>query len=114
MADALIDSDVFIDHLRGARKLPSGEHAYSVVTRCELFSGWRQSEDNVRGLLEPHRELDVFRDIAEIAGRLRRDRRELRTPDSLIAATAIHHGLELLTRNSRDFHGLPGLRVQSS
>ncbi len=113
MAESLIDSDVFIDHLRGARDLPVGTHAYSVITRSELFAGWRQSEDNVRGVLEAHRELIVDRVVAERAGRLRRVKRSLRTPDALVAATAIAYGLPLLTRNVRDFEDLPGLRVLS-
>jgi predicted nucleic acid-binding protein len=37
----------------------------------------------------------------------------IRTPDALIAATALEHRLGLLTRNVRDFEPVPGLRVSS-
>ena len=41
VADLLVDTDVFIDHLRGARELRPGRNRlhYSVITRCELISG---------------------------------------------------------------------------
>ena len=41
MADLLVDTDVFVDHIRGAARIRVGPHtlSYSVVTRCELFAG---------------------------------------------------------------------------
>ncbi len=43
MADVLVDTDVFLDHLRGARPLRTEGRRlhYSVITRPELFSGTR-------------------------------------------------------------------------
>ena len=40
MADVLVDTDVFIDHLRGAHALRPGSHRlhYSVITRAELVT----------------------------------------------------------------------------
>jgi predicted nucleic acid-binding protein len=43
---------------------------------------------------------------------LRRDIRGLRTPDALIAATALIHGLALSTNNDKDFRRVPGLRLR--
>ncbi len=109
----LLDSDVFVDHIRGHRRLPAAlDAAYSVVTRCELFAGARADEKRLRSLLEPLRELPVDREIAELAGRLRREI-EVATPDALIAATAIVHRRILITRNRRDFERIPGLRVKA-
>ncbi|MGH8933588.1 MAG: type II toxin-antitoxin system VapC family toxin [Egibacteraceae bacterium] len=34
------------------------------------------------------------------------------TPDALIAATALVHGLTLVTRNERNFARVPGLQVE--
>jgi predicted nucleic acid-binding protein len=51
--------------------------------------------------------VDVTRPIAEQAGLLRREwasrGRTLSLPDLLIAASAIHHGLVLVTDNVKDF-----------
>ena len=76
----------------------------------ELFAG-RTNEARVDEFLAPFREIAVDRAIAERAGRLRRGS-PMRTPDALIAATAIEHGLELVTRNRRDFEAVPGLRLR--
>lgn len=84
--------------------------SYSVITRAELFAGRSADEDVVHLLLDPFAELPVERAIAERGGRLRRDL-GLRLPDALIAATALEHGLSILTRNVRDFEPVPGLKV---
>lgn len=112
----LIDTDVFIDHFRGAHMLrcpDAGRVAYSVVTRCELFSGRRVDEHGVRALLEPIDEIEVDRHVAERAGRLRREH-GLRTPDAIIAATALIEGLVLLTNNVADFEHVPGLTIRKA
>lgn len=114
MPEILVDSDVLIDHLRGARRFaPSAEDgvAYSVVTRAELFAGRASQEDAVVRLLAPFQELPVDRRVAELGGRLRREH-GVRIADALIAATALVHGLALMTRNLRDFEPVPNLRIE--
>ena len=112
VADFLVDTDVFVDHLRGAREFDPKSHRvnYSVVTRAELFAG-NSATEIVSILLAPFRELAVGREIAERAGRLRRES-GIRLPDALIAATALEHKLSLFTRNRSDFEGVRGLRVR--
>lgn len=114
MADLLVDTDVFVDHVRGVHALSPGQNrlSYSVITRCELFAGKRADEEGLRLLLGPFRELPVDHVVAERAGRLRRAA-GLLAPDALIAATALHHGLTLMTANRHRFDGLPGLRLRS-
>ena len=113
MADVLVDTDVFVDHLRGAARLVPGRHRlhYSVVTRAELFAG-TVATDLVTRLLAPLREVVVDRAIAERAGRLRCES-GIRLPDALIAATAIEHRLSLATRNRHDFDRVRGLRLRT-
>ena len=111
--DVLVDTDVFVDHLRGAHRLQpgTGRTAYSVVTRCELFAGRHVEEDVVHALLGPFDEIVVDRDLAERAGRIRRET-GVRAPDALIAASALAGGLTLVTNNVRDFERVPGLKIR--
>ncbi|MDQ2952809.1 MAG: type II toxin-antitoxin system VapC family toxin [Chloroflexota bacterium] len=112
MADALIDTDVFVDHLRGARSLSSIRRgSYSSITRAELFAGPEDQEILVEGILLSYTEIPVDRSIAQRAGRIRRVTR-LPIPDAVIAATALERGLDLVTRNARDFMKVSGLTVR--
>ena len=113
VAEILIDTDILVDHLRGAEELVPGRHRvhYSVITRAELFAGNTASK-LVSVLLAPFREIPVDRAVAERAGRIRREA-AIRLPDALIAATAIENKLGLATRNRRDFEQVRGLRLRS-
>ena len=113
MADLLVDTDVFIDHLRGAVELRPGRHRlhYSVVTRAELFAGNTATNLSTQ-LLAPFREIPIDRSIAERAGRIAREF-AVRLPDALIAATALEHNLDLSTRNVKDFERIRGLRLRA-
>lgn len=113
VAELLVDTDVCIDHLEGSKRLPRrGRLAYSVITRAELLAGDHQHALTIRRLLAGMDELDVDRRIAERAAQLRRS--GLRMPDALIGATAMVHGLALLTRNVSDFRKVDGLRLKTS
>lgn len=52
--------------------------------------------------------------FAPIAAQLRADgsKRRARAYDTLIAATAVAHGLPLYTSNAKDFEGIPGLDLR--
>ena len=105
----LLDSVVLIDHFNGIApateylRAHRFESAISVITRAEVLTGFDQAL-----LAHPIRLLDTFavlpieRDIADLAARLRRDRR-WKLPDAFQAALAIQHGLRLVTRNTKDF-----------
>jgi toxin FitB len=113
MPDVLVDTDLFIDHLRGAAELKPGKHRlhYSVITRAELLAG-SSATAQISQLLGPFRELPVDLTVAERAGRITRER-GLRMPDALIVATALEHGLSLATRNHRHFQPVQGLRLRA-
>jgi predicted nucleic acid-binding protein len=113
VAEVLVDTDVFVDHLRGATEFDPRDHRvyYSVVTRAELFAG-STAHEATNLLLGPFREIAVDRDIAERAGEIRHAT-GVRLPDALIAATALGSGLALVTRNRRDFAHIKGLRLQA-
>lgn len=114
-AAILIDTDVLVDHLRGAKplRLPHSHAHISVITRSELFAGARAQENGLRSLLRLFQEIDVDRAIAERGGRIRRDAR-IPLPDALIAATALERGLQIMTRNRRHFERVDGIRIRDS
>ena len=113
MARILIDSDVLADHLRGARRIVAGrdEVHVSTVSRAELLTAGSTDEGRVRLLLAAMTEIPVETKIAERSARLRRAS-SVRLADALIAATAIEHGLTLVTRNVPAFESVRGLRVR--
>src|SRR5437764_3578128 len=113
VADVLVDTDIFIDHLRGATELKAGRHRlhYSVITRAELFAG-SSATAAVSQLLAPLREIPVDRSVAERAGRIKRET-SIPMPDALIAATALEHHLGVATRNTRHFQSVRGLRLRA-
>jgi predicted nucleic acid-binding protein len=108
----LFDTDVLIDHLRGSRQLIIDDAAISVVTRTELFAGDERQELAVEALLEDCEEMDIDPQIARRAGRVKRQT-DLQIADALIAATALEHGIPLMTRNIRHFGRVPGLDLRA-
>ena len=114
MARLLVDSDVLVDHLRGRVRFVAGRNEVhvSTINRAELLAGRSTDEARVRLLLTAMIEIPVDAAIAERAGRIRRAS-QARLPDALIAATAIEHGLTLVTRQSSGFQWIRGLRIRA-
>jgi predicted nucleic acid-binding protein len=110
-AEILLDTDVLIDHLRGAVRLSTGglRPAVSVISRYELFAA-RDEHERLRRFLWSMIELGIDGQVAELAGTGRRQT-GIPTPDALIAATALVHRIPLMTRNSRHFDRVAELRV---
>jgi len=105
----VLDSTIVIDHLNGiaaamAAIEASDAPAISVVTWIEVVAGLRDpaSERRGRELLSTFSVIPLSEAVAEETARIRRER-HLKLPDAIIWATARHHGLVLVTRNTRDF-----------
>jgi len=125
----LLDSDWMIDRLADRpravelvrRHAPAGL-AVSVVSYMEAFQGLDRDPDpeaaetRLRLFLSTVLLLPVTPEIARRCALVRRDlcrrgrRVNTRALDLLIAATAIEHGLTLVTRNLGDYRDVPGLR----
>ena len=116
----LLDSNILIysarsEHafLRSYISNQSTPAAVSVVTAIEVLGFHRLTPNDKNycescfGLLEL---LEVTASIAEKAVELRQ-RQKMSLGDAIIAATAITHNLELITRNTSDFAEIAGLRV---
>jgi predicted nucleic acid-binding protein len=87
----------------------------SVVTISELRAGQRRERDRqgIDSVLANSRLLHVDQTIAEIAGDLLRSFHKSHATDiadALIAATAMHHGLQLATLNLKHFPMFPDLK----
>lgn len=119
----LTDTDILIDATRG---LPSAsaflaqQHAVgvriSIISAMELVRGCRNASElsQIQRFLQVVVILPITATSSQIAHRLMISfflSHGLLIPDSLIAGTALEHGLELYTKNLRDFRMIPGLIV---
>ena len=118
----LIDSNALIDYLGG--KLPVAAanwleqvfqyetYHVSVITRIEVmsFQADPQATRDMLDLVENAQEVGLEEPIIQRTIVLRQQHR-MKLPDALIAATALVHGLLLVTRNLADFQNIPGLAV---
>lgn len=120
----LIDTDVLIDMSHGVEDAiqalekteADDDPAISVITQLELVVGCR----NQREFRSMERFFDRFRiiranePISDRAVDLLRQYRlshGLLLPDSLIAATALVHGVPFLTKNQKHFRPIEGLHL---
>ena len=124
----LCDTDWFIDYLAERDQalhvlgplIPTGVRI-SVITLGEVYEGIiygpapDAAEQRLSGTLRnisvislDHPTLRIF---GEIRGLLRRQGNIIGDNDLLIAATALRHGLTLVTRNRRHFDRIPDLRI---
>ena len=55
---------------------------------------------------------EVFGELAAHVARGRRSGHRTRVQDLWLASQTVQHGLELLTRNARDFQDIPGLELR--
>ena len=113
----LLDTNMVLFHLLQATAAPFIPNTYtiSVVTEAELLRlggiGDHELAD-IEHLLAILVRIPVTSVIARRAALLGRTRKT-RLPDLLIAATALELGIPLLTKNTKDFKGIPDLRLQA-
>ena len=116
MSSYLLDTNVLVLHLRGEPGVPalldrwsqSHELYISVATRGEILAGMHTHEEQVTmHMLNSMTSLSVNEFIADRAGRMiykhARKGFQVSFPDALIAATALEHGLTLVTTNIKHF-----------
>lgn len=125
---SLIDSDWVADYLKGmpsaVREITALARAgvtmtISLITYGEIYEGIYSGRDP-RAAEAVFRQLSRLTDVlplnraiprrfAALRGDLRRQGLIIADMDLLIAATALHHDLSLLTRNGRHFQRIPNL-----
>ncbi len=124
----LLDTHCVVSYLNGRQEafdlissLRQDGLAISYVTYAEVYQGvyyGKDPKDAERGFLEFLRKVEqipisksVLKIFFRIRGELKSQGRLIADMDLLIAATAIHHNLILVTRNLRDFGRIPDLVI---
>jgi predicted nucleic acid-binding protein len=109
-------------YLRWIATIPRAEQFTSAIAVGELFRGAFRSVDPERHLANietrvlpaltvlPY-DVATARIYGEIQAHLAGAGQMVADGDLQIAATAIHHGLELVTGNLRHFERIPGIRI---
>lgn len=125
---ALIDTTVLVNAERRGQSLDRAigdeDRAISVITASELLHGVHRAQtgsvrvrrsafvEHVISSIEPLPiTTAIARAHAEIWAELERDGNLIGAHDLWIAATALSHGMDVATANSRDFGRVPGLDV---
>lgn len=118
----VFDSNILIYHINGHldSKMEQSLYGYfeqpayiSSITAMEVLSWPGHSVESVAittVFLEVFDEIAMDAEIKDVAIKIRRSYR-LKLPDAIIAATALHLGLPLITRNVKDFKDIPDLRL---
>ena len=122
----VIDSDLFIDNLRGLQKAAGWFNSirnsesfniyYSALTEAEVLAGKdceaKEKEEKGIALLSIGKKILVTNELAKAGGAVRR-LHGLNLVDAIIAATAIEVKAILCTRNISDYRRIPGLKVST-
>jgi predicted nucleic acid-binding protein len=121
MEQYLIDTNVISDYfsaslpVNGLSFMDSvidAEPNLSVITQIELLC-WKTDsniEQKVKGFLAESIIFDLAPEVITNCVDIRR-KRKIKTPDAIIAATALYYGFILVTENTKDFQNIKGLKV---
>jgi predicted nucleic acid-binding protein len=117
----LLDTNIFIEIYRNNTSIEAivdnmPEIATCDVVRAELFYGARNKHElqEISTDIEELTVLPILPQISEMAVNFVKSyclSHKLELADALIAATAIHHNIELYTLNLKDFIFIPNLKL---
>ncbi len=124
MKNIVLDSDIFIDLLRGFEKaidyferLREGSHIiyFSAITEIELISGKEcnkiERKAEILDLLSQFNKVPVINEIAIKAGDFSRIN-DVEATDAVVAATAFAMKATLITRNIIDYKKIKEITVK--
>ncbi len=124
----VVDTDVVSFLLKGdTRAVAYQPHlqgktlVLSFMTVAELYQwaylrNWGQAklawlEERLRSYVVVPYDIDLCRQWATICVECQRQGRPISAQDAWVAATALRHGLSLVTHNAEDFAGITGLTI---
>lgn len=117
MIEAILDSNILLLHIGGRERLSFEPKSVGISTltvfECLRFPGLSAEEEmELENLISLCEVVSVSHDIAKAAAINARTRPKERPIDQLIAATALMLDIPLITKNVKDFRGIPGLIVK--
>ena len=121
MEQYLIDTNVVSDYFSAS--LPAGGLWFmdaiidavpnlSIISQIELLC-WKTDttkEQLVKDFIADSIMFNITSNVIAHCVDIRRNKK-MKTPDAIIAATAITHGLTLVTNNEKDFTNINGLKI---
>lgn len=118
MKQVVIDTNILIGWYKtgtvvGNDELTNIVPVFSIITKIEALGFQRITKSEVRAInnmLDSGRLIYINSDIAERTIDLRQNHK-IKTPDAIIAATALANNAELWTANISDFSKIRGLKL---
>lgn len=121
MEQYLIDTNVISDYFSAS--LPENGLQFmdavidavpnlSVISQIELLC-WKTDaakEQRVKDFIADSTIFDITPHVITHCVNIRRNKK-VKTPDAIIAATALAHGFTLITNNEKDFNSIKGLKI---
>lgn len=115
---AVFDTNILIDllnkRLEAAEAIEKGasHRSISLISWMEVMVGARKYHQEARtaALLGAFEIIDVSREIAERSVLLRAEH-GMKLPDAIILASAMVRNCPLITRNTKDFAGISGVKI---
>jgi hypothetical protein len=121
MEQYLIDTNVVSDYLSSS--IPPAGMAFmdgvidsipniSVIVQIELLCWQTETiiEESVRDFIHDSIVLDINPDVILQCVNLRKGKK-IKTPDAIVAATAMAHDYTLITNNEKDFASITNLKI---
>jgi hypothetical protein len=120
MNRAVIDTNVLISWYKtgvisNSEDLANTAPAFSIITKIEALGFQEISEAEIKAItkmLDTGELIYIDNDIAQQTIKLRQEHK-IKTPDAVIAATALVNNSELWTANTSDFSNIKGLKLHN-
>lgn len=118
----MLDSNTIIDYIaelhpekarQWLNQIIDEEINASIISKIEVLSYDPDKDDNYPVLVDFFEVAKVFELSADISNKTIqiRQKQKIKLPDAIIAATALVNNFELVSRNTKDFRNISGLRV---